>query len=127
VLLFAGKAAAAIAAAVVAAAIAAVSTVQVRYLQLSYSARLLQHTCNAQNQADVSALGIVASGLTAYACLRPIHTPNRCDTLNRGAAHVAAVLPSLCLEHLDLGFNQIGAVGVKALMKALLQHNALTR
>ena len=66
------------------------------------------------------------NSLWGYTQLRALHLDNN-SIGDRGATHVAAVLPTLALEHLDLGFNQIGTVGVKALMKSLLQCSSLTR
>lgn len=92
-------------------------------LQNNRSMVLLELSFNAITAAGVESL---ANSLWGYMNLRALHLDNN-QMGDQGAAHVAAVLPTLQLEHLDLGFNGISTVGITSIMKALVVGNSTVR
>ncbi|CAN0126981.1 unnamed protein product, partial [Discosporangium mesarthrocarpum] len=88
----------------------------------NHSMRLLELGFNRVTAVGVEAF---AKSLWGYPTLRHLRLDNN-QIGDRGAQLVAAVLPTLSLEMLGLGFNQISAGGVGPLMQAILSCSSLT-
>jgi len=78
--------------------------------------QVLELAFNMLTHAGVEAL---VNGLWGHPAMRILHLGNN-RIGDRGAQLVAACLPSTMLSSLDLGFNGIGTVGVRAIVNALL-------
>jgi Ran GTPase-activating protein (RanGAP) involved in mRNA processing and transport len=76
------------------------------------------------NQITCAGVECLMNSVWGSSTLRTIKLDNN-RILDRGAQLCAVVLTSIALEVLDLGFNRITTVGIKALMKNISENDSL--